>query len=35
MGLASPPGRWRMRIDALVNDVQKLTLEDDFDVATE
>ncbi|WP_027579185.1 copper resistance protein CopC [Bradyrhizobium sp. Ai1a-2] len=26
------PGRWHMRIDALVSDFQKVTLEDDFDV---
>ena len=26
------PGRWHMRIDALVTDFQKITLEDDFDV---
>ena len=26
------PGRWRMRIDALVTDFQKITLEDEFDV---
>jgi copper transport protein len=29
------PGRWHMRIDALVSDFQKITLEDDFDVATQ
>ncbi len=29
------PGRWHMRIDALVSDFEKITLEDDFDVATE
>jgi copper transport protein len=28
------PGRWHMRIDALVTDFDKITLEDDFDVAT-
>jgi copper transport protein len=28
------PGRWHMRIDALVTDFQKITLEDDLDVAT-
>ena len=27
------PGRWHMRIDALVNDFKKVTLEDEFDVA--
>ena len=27
-------GRWHMRIDALVTDFDKITLEDDFDVAT-
>jgi copper transport protein len=27
-------GRWHMRIDALVTDFEKVTLEDDFDVAT-
>ena len=27
------PGRWHMRIDALVTDFEKITLEDDFDVA--
>jgi copper transport protein len=26
------PGRWHMRIDALVSDFQKVTLEDDFEV---
>jgi copper transport protein len=26
------PGRWHMRIDALVTDFQKVTLEDDFDL---
>ena len=26
------PGRWRMRIDALVTDFQKVTLEDDFEM---
>lgn len=31
----SVPGRWHMRIDALVTDFEKITLEDDFDVATE
>jgi copper transport protein len=25
-------GRWHMRIDALVTDLQKVTLEDDFEV---
>jgi copper transport protein len=25
-------GRWHMRIDALVTDFEKITLEDDFDV---
>jgi copper transport protein len=29
------PGRWHMRIDALVTDFEKITLEDDFDVATQ
>jgi copper transport protein len=29
------PGRWHMRIDALVSDFEKITLEDDFDVATQ
>jgi copper transport protein len=29
------PGRWHMRIDALVTDFEKITLEDDLDVATE
>jgi copper transport protein len=29
------PGRWHMRIDALVTDFQKITLEDDLDVATQ
>ena len=29
------PGRWHMRIDALVTDFDKITLEDDFDVATQ
>jgi len=28
------PGRWHMRIDALVTDFEKITLEDDLDVAT-
>ena len=28
-------GRWHMRIDALVSDFEKITLEDDFDVATQ
>jgi copper transport protein len=28
------PGRWHMRIDALVSDFQEITLEDDLDVAT-
>jgi copper transport protein len=27
------PGRWHMRIDALVSDFKKVTLEDEFDVA--
>ncbi len=27
------PGRWHLRIDALVTDFEKITLEDDFDVA--
>jgi copper transport protein len=31
----SVPGRWHMRIDALVTDFEKITLEDDLDVATE
>jgi copper transport protein len=31
----SVPGRWHMRIDALVTDFEKITLEDDFDVATQ
>jgi copper transport protein len=26
------PGRWHLRIDALVTDFEKITLEDDFDV---
>ena len=26
------PGRWHMRIEALVTDFEKITLEDDFDV---
>ena len=26
------PGRWHMRVDALVTDFEKVTLEDDFDV---
>jgi copper transport protein len=26
-------GRWHMRIDALVTDFEKVTLEDDFDVS--
>jgi copper transport protein len=26
------PGRWHLRIDALVTDFQQITLEDDFDV---
>ena len=26
------PGRWHMRIDALVTDFQKITLEDDLEV---
>jgi copper transport protein len=29
------PGRWHMRIDALVTDFEKITMEDDLDVATE
>jgi copper transport protein len=29
------PGRWHIRIDALVTDFEKITLEDDFDVATQ
>jgi copper transport protein len=29
------PGRWHMRIDALVTDFDKITLEDDLDVATQ
>jgi copper transport protein len=29
------PGRWHVRIDALVTDFEKITLEDDIDVATE
>jgi copper transport protein len=28
-------GRWHMRIDALVTDFQMVTLEDEFDVATQ
>ena len=28
----SLPGRWHLRIDALVTDFQKITLEDDFEV---
>lgn len=28
------PGRWHMRIDALVSDFQEISLEDDFDVAS-
>ena len=28
----SAPGRWHIRIDALVTDFQKITLEDDFDI---
>jgi copper transport protein len=28
------PGRWHLRIDALVTDFQKITLEDDMDIAT-
>jgi len=31
----SVAGRWHMRIDALVTDFEKITLEDDFEVATE
>ena len=30
----SVPGRWHVRIDALVTDFEKITLEDDIDVAT-
>ena len=26
------PGRWHMRIEALVTDFQKVTLEDDFEL---
>ncbi|MBV9457947.1 MAG: copper resistance protein CopC [Bradyrhizobium sp.] len=29
------PGRWHMRIDALVTDFEQITLEDDLDVATQ
>jgi len=29
------PGRWHVRIDALVTDFEKITLEDDIDVATQ
>jgi copper transport protein len=29
------PGRWHLRVDALVTDFEKITLEDDFDVATQ
>jgi copper transport protein len=29
------PGRWHMRIDALVTDFEKITLEDDLDIATQ
>jgi copper transport protein len=29
------PGRWHMRIDALVTDFEKITLEDDLDVAAQ
>jgi copper transport protein len=29
------PGRWHMRIDALVTDFEKMTLEDDLDIATQ
>jgi copper transport protein len=29
------PGRWHMRIDALVTDFKEITLEDDLDVATQ
>jgi copper transport protein len=29
------PGRWHVRIDALVTDFEKITLEDDLDVATQ
>jgi copper transport protein len=28
------PGRWHMRIEALITDFRKVTLEDDFDVAS-
>jgi len=31
----SVAGRWHMRVDALVTDFEKITLEDDLDVATE
>jgi len=31
--LLSVPGRWHMRIDALVSDFQEISLEDDFDVS--
>jgi copper transport protein len=31
----SVPGRWHVRIDALVTDFNKITLEDDIDVATQ
>ena len=32
-GVALPfPGRWHMRIDALVTDFQRVTLDDDFEV---
>jgi len=27
------PGRWHLRIDALVTDFEQITLQDDFDVA--
>jgi copper transport protein len=29
------PGRWHMRIDALITDFEKVTLEDDLDIATQ
>jgi copper transport protein len=29
------PGRWHMRIDALVTDFEKITLEDELDIATQ
>jgi copper transport protein len=31
----SVPGRWHIRIDALVTDFEKITLEDDLDIATQ